>query len=65
MEPLLYIGISQALFAAVLVFTKKPLQRENKILGLWLILIAIETSFILYYQILPQRLDKNRFRRSP
>jgi len=50
MEPLLYIGISQALFASVLVITKKPLRRENKILGLWLILIAIETSLILYYQ---------------
>jgi len=50
MLPLLYIGISQALFAAVLVFTKKPLRLENNILGLWLILIGIETSLILYYQ---------------
>jgi AraC-like DNA-binding protein len=50
MLPLLYIGISQALFAAVLVFTQKPFRVENKILGPWLILIAVETSLILYYQ---------------
>jgi AraC-like DNA-binding protein len=57
MEPLLYIGISQALFAAVLVFSQKPPRVENKILGLWLILIAIETSLILYYQTVEFSMD--------
>jgi hypothetical protein len=50
MEPFLYIGISQGTFASVLVFIQKPPRQENLILGLLLILIAIETSLILYYQ---------------
>jgi AraC-like DNA-binding protein len=41
MEPLLYIGISQALFAAVLVFTKNPVRLENKILGMWLKFVLV------------------------
>ena len=36
----IYIGISQALFGALLVFIKKPFNIADKILGNWLIIIA-------------------------
>jgi hypothetical protein len=50
MVPLLYIGISQSLFAAFLVLTQRPFRPGNRILAMWLILIAIETAMILFYE---------------
>jgi len=46
----IYIGISQSIFAAVLMFIKRPLNIADKILGFWLITIAllfIENAFKL------------------
>lgn len=37
---IIYIGISQALFGALLIFIKKPFNIADKILGSWLIVIA-------------------------
>ena len=42
---ILYIGISQSIFAAILFFLKRPLSIADKILGVWL--IAISCMFIL------------------
>jgi AraC-like DNA-binding protein len=44
----IFIGISQSIFAAVLMFIKRPLNVADKILGFWLIAIAllfIENAF--------------------
>lgn len=45
--PLLYIGISQAFFAAILVLTTKPQKLSDFFLKLWLLLIVAETGITL------------------
>jgi AraC-like DNA-binding protein len=46
-EPVLYIGISQAFFAGLLVSTKKPLNIANRLMAAWLFLICLELIFAL------------------
>lgn len=41
LEIILYIGISQFVFAALLVFTKKRLMVPDKLLGIWLLLMVL------------------------
>lgn len=41
-EPVLYIGITQSLFAGLLIATKKPLTTANRLMAAWLFLICIE-----------------------
>jgi len=47
MEAILYIGISQTLFAAILIVLKKPRMLANEILAAWLFLICIEMIIVL------------------
>lgn len=44
---IIYIGISQCLFASLLVFSKKPLGIADKILGIWL----VTSSFLFIYNL--------------
>ncbi|HBE40474.1 MAG TPA: hypothetical protein DDW27_04600 [Bacteroidales bacterium] len=46
-DPILYIGISQSLFAGLLIATKKPFTTANRILAAWVFLICIELTFAL------------------
>lgn len=46
-DPVLYIGISQAFFSGLLVATKKPLTIPNRLMASWLFLICIELTFAL------------------
>jgi AraC-like DNA-binding protein len=46
-EAILYIGISQTLFAGILIATKKPRMLANQILGAWLLLICAEMILVL------------------
>jgi AraC-like DNA-binding protein len=46
-EAILYIGISQTLFAGILIAVKKPRMLANQILAAWLLLIAIEMIIVL------------------
>ena len=46
-DPILYIGISQAFFAGLLISTKKPFTIANRIMATWLFLICIELIFAL------------------
>lgn len=46
-DPILYIGISQSFFAAMLISTKKPLTTANRLMAAWLFLICIELVFAL------------------
>jgi len=50
MEAILYIGISQTLFACILIALKKPRILANQILAFWLFLIGIEMIFVLIDQ---------------
>jgi AraC-like DNA-binding protein len=50
LAPLLYIGISQAFFAAFLVMTKKPRLLSDLFLGFWLLMIFVETAMTLYLE---------------
>lgn len=50
MLPLLYIGLSQTVFAAFLVITKKPRVLADLVLAFWLLLIASETYISLYIE---------------
>ena len=46
-DPVLYIGISQSFFAGLLITTKKPFTRANRVMATWLFLICIELIFAL------------------
>lgn len=46
-DPVLYIGISQSLFAGLLIATKKPLKTANRIMAAWLFMFGIEMIFAL------------------
>ena len=47
MEAILYIGISQTLFAGILIAVKKPRMLANQILAAWLLIICIEMVIVL------------------
>jgi AraC-like DNA-binding protein len=47
MEEILYIGISQTLFAGILIAVKKPRIYANQILASWLFIICIEMIIVL------------------
>ncbi|MEN8157701.1 MAG: helix-turn-helix transcriptional regulator [Bacteroidota bacterium] len=47
MEAILYIGISQTLFAGILIAAKKPRMLANRILAAWLLLICTEMIIVL------------------
>ncbi len=47
MEQILYIGISQAFFAGLLIATKQPRTKANKVLAAWFFLICIEMIIVL------------------
>ena len=47
MEAILYIGISQTLFAGILIALKRPRMLANQILSAWLLLICIEMIIAL------------------
>jgi AraC-like DNA-binding protein len=46
-EAILYIGISQTLFAGILIAAKRPRMLANQILAAWLLLIALEMIIVL------------------
>jgi len=46
-DPILYIGISQAFFAGLLVSTKRPVTIANRLMSAWLFLICLELIFAL------------------
>ncbi len=47
MEAILYIGISQTLFAGLLIALKRPRMLANQILGAWLLIICMEMVIVL------------------
>jgi AraC-like DNA-binding protein len=47
MEAILYIGISQTLFAGILIAAKKPRMLANQILAAWLLIICMEMVIVL------------------
>jgi AraC-like DNA-binding protein len=47
MEPTLYIGITQSLFAGLVVITKKPSVLSNRILAIWLFMIVFDMLLTL------------------
>ena len=47
MEKILYIGISQAFFAGLLIATKQPRTKANQVLSAWFFLICIEMIIVL------------------
>ncbi len=47
MEKILYIGISQAFFAGLLIATKQPRTKANQVLAAWFFLICIEMIIVL------------------
>jgi len=47
MEAILYIGISQTLFAGILIAAKKPRMLANQILAAWLLIICAEMIIVL------------------
>ena len=47
MEAILYIGISQTLFAGILIATRKPRVLANQVLAAWLLIICIEMVIVL------------------
>ena len=47
MEAILYIGISQTLFAGILIATRKPRVLANQILSAWLLIICVEMIIVL------------------
>lgn len=46
-EPVLYIGISQSFFAGILMATRKPFTRADRIMTAWVFLFCIEMIFAL------------------
>jgi AraC-like DNA-binding protein/NADH:ubiquinone oxidoreductase subunit 3 (subunit A) len=47
MDAILYIGISQTLFAGILIALKKPRMLANQILSIWLLIICSEMVIVL------------------
>jgi AraC-like DNA-binding protein len=47
MDAILYIGISQTLFAGILIALKKPRMLANQILAAWLLIICVEMVIVL------------------
>lgn len=47
MEAILYIGISQTLFAGILIAVKQPRILANQILSAWLLIICVEMIIVL------------------
>ncbi len=47
MEEILYIGITQTLFAGILIAAKKPRINANQILAAWLLIICFEMIIVL------------------
>lgn len=47
MEAILYIGISQTLFAGILIAAKRPRMLANQILAAWLFIICLEMIIVL------------------
>ena len=47
MEAILYIGISQTLFAGILIALKKPRMLANQVLAAWLLIICVEMVIVL------------------
>ena len=47
MEAILYIGISQSLFAGILIAARKPRSIANQILSAWLLIICAEMIIVL------------------
>ncbi len=47
MEAILYIGISQTLFAGILIALKKPRMLANQVLAAWLLIICTEMIIVL------------------
>ena len=47
LEPVLYIGIAQSLFAGIVIATKKPQFLTDRYLAAWLFIIAIEMILAL------------------
>ena len=47
MEAILYIGISQTLFAGILIAVKRPRMLANQILAAWLLIICVEMIIVL------------------
>lgn len=47
MEAILYIGISQTLFAGILIWAKRPRMLANQILAAWLLIICLEMVIVL------------------
>lgn len=47
MEQILYIGISQAFFAGMLIATKRPRMMANQVLAAWFFMICIEMIIVL------------------
>ncbi|NOY36409.1 MAG: AraC family transcriptional regulator [Chlorobi bacterium] len=47
LEPVLYIGIAQSFFAALMIATKRPKQLSDKVMAAWLFLIGFEMIFSL------------------
>lgn len=47
MEEILYIGISQSLFAGILIALRKPRILANQILSAWLLIICVEMIIVL------------------
>lgn len=52
MEAILYIGISQSLFAGILIAVRKPRSIANQILAAWLLIICAEMIIVLVNQTL-------------
>lgn len=52
MEAILYIGISQTLFAGILIAVKRPRMLANQILAAWLLIIGLEMIIVLINQTL-------------
>ncbi len=50
MEAILYIGISQTLFAGILIAVRKPKVMANQILSAWLLIICAEMIIVLINQ---------------
>ena len=46
-EPVLYIGIYQSLFAGLLISTKKPYTFANRVMAAWLFIFCVEMIFAL------------------
>lgn len=47
MEQILYIGLTQAFFAGLLIALKKPISMANQVLAAWFFLICIEMIIVL------------------